>query len=223
MSLYSPTRLVIKTPALQPMEQATPLKLLRSADVYQQIFVKYSQCGTFHSYAELLHAALLEADATVEMFVPQPFRVSIGSSNYIPDCYFVKNGVRVIREIRSKALFPEEWRAPLTEFWKERGMTFEIISNAEIYARETEALNWLQIVQTLVSATTQDTELIEDDVSFQIARAGTLTLDEILSDGDDFTCFGKLLAVYRLLHRGRLTANLDNEAINYNTEFRHVA
>lgn len=216
-------KLSIKTSTLHPQEQRTSLKLLKSADTYQQIFVKYPRCGTFHSYAELLHAALLESDPCVEMFIPKPFRFTIGPSPYVPDCYLVRQGVRIVRELRSKAAFPKEWRIPLQEFLAKRGMRFEVIANQDIYARETEALNWLQIVQTLISGGSQDTSQLEVELCHKIARAGGLTLIEVIPEDDKFLGFATLLALYRLLHHGEIKANLCSEAIHYGTEFKYVA
>lgn len=215
--------LSIKAKTLIPVEHATSLKLLKAADTYQQIFIKYPKCGIFHSYAELLHAALLESDPNVETFIPQPFRFRVGSAPYIPDCFLVKNGQRIVRELRSNGTFPDNWKEALHEFLSQYEMSFEIINNDEIYSREVEALNWLQIIQTIASGRSQDTSTLEKDVCFEIARAGSLALIEIISETDDFMQFSKLLSLYRLLHKGKITANLSVDPIHYNTEFQYVA
>lgn len=213
----------IKAKTLIPFEHATSLKLLKAADTYQQIFIKYPKCGIFHSYAELLHAAILESDPNVEAFIPQPFHFRVGSTPYIPDCYLVKNGHRIVRELRSNGTFPDDWKEALQEFLNQHKINFEVINNDEIYAKEIEALNWLQITQTLVSARGQDTSKLENDVRSEIASAGSLTLIEIISETDDFLQFSKLLTLYRLLHKGQVTANLSVDPLHYSTEFRYVA
>ena len=42
-------------------------RILRSADTYQQKFIKFPYIGIFHSYSELLHAAILESDPNVNL------------------------------------------------------------------------------------------------------------------------------------------------------------
>lgn len=216
---FSPGPHKVSASSLLPEEQPTPLKQLKALDTYQQYFVKYPKRGTFHSYPELLHGALLESEPAVESFVPHPFRLRIGSQTYIPDCYLVRSGVRIVREC-NEADLPDKISAPVRQFLAQNDIQWEVLPNSVILEKETLALNWLQIVQTLVSAKGHQTMHAEGEIHLRLAEEGSLSLMMLLDGSDDFEQFDKQVAVFRMLHKGLITAELNKEDLNYHTEFQ---
>jgi len=210
----------VSADTLVPAETPTPHGLLRQADCYQQVGVKYPQRGTFHSYAELLHAALLEGDSTVSHYVPQPYRLRLGRRIYIPDCYVVQAGQRRVVELKPRGEFDDAMQRAVTAFLAEHRQHFEVIANESVFAREQEALNWLHIVRALVAARALDTCADEQAVLDDCRSATGITLGALCDPTDRLAAPRREIALYRLLHRGRLRASLAEHPLDFTTEVR---
>jgi hypothetical protein len=210
--------------SLIPAEIPTPLKLLRQADCYQQIGVKYPQRGTFHSYAELLHFALNEGDRKVTTIIPQPFYLRVGSKPYIPDAYLVRAGQRLVIELKPRGEFDAALRLPLETFFQFRGMRFDVLSNESVLEREIEALNWLHVVRTLCTAKDLQTDAAECDLwQYFLAQDCRVMLGDILDPGDRLNGFVREVALYRMLHRGQLQPRWQHARLGLDTEIERCA
>lgn len=207
-----------KTDSLIASQQRSARKLLRSADCYQQKFIKFPQVGIFHSYAELLHAALLEADKEVESFVPQPFLFRIGKKRYPPDCYFIKNGKRFIAELKPLGKLSDETKIPMEEFCRRENMTFLVLSNESVMEQEQLALNWLKIIRTLNSALDIPTFDQEQLLMDRLFHEGECELGDIVFKGDRLDQKQYEIALFRLAHKGCLTLDLEQKYLSYSTK-----
>ena len=132
---------------LKPKQQfKTAMKLKVAADVYFQKFKKFPRVGIFHSYAELLFAALLEADPEVSDFTPQPMQVRVKGKRYIPDFHYIKNNKSFIAELKPRGEFNEEKKLICEEIFSLQDMQFEVIPNEYALKHEIKAINWLQVI-----------------------------------------------------------------------------
>jgi len=202
-----------------PAEQATEKWLRTDADTYYQVCLKYPRLALFHSYPEFLHACLLEADPQVTCFIPQPYRLQVGKKTYYPDCYLVRGGERLVREIHNPATFPEAKLLAVSEFFRRQGITFELIDNATVLAEEIRARNWLDIIQWLCSATGWDTARVEEDLYDRITAEPGVILHDLVKEADPMRGHMLRTALYRLLHQGRVRAGLDHAPLDVDTAF----
>jgi len=203
---------------LEPRQQPTPRPLETAADFYQQHMLKHPYRSDFHAEAERLHAGLLEGDPAVSSYVPQPFRLRVGRRRYIPDCYVLRDGQRLVRELKPEGRLDAALRDPLTAFFSQQGMCFEVLANEALFERRTEAENWLDIVQTLYVGRDFDTAAAETDVLDTLA-GGAAALGDLLDPGDRERTYLTELALFRLLHRGRVGAALADATLDYDTVF----
>lgn len=208
---------------LVPTEIPTPRKLLRQADCYQQIGVKYPQRGTYHSYAEFLHFALCEGDADVTTFVPQPFRLRIGNRPYIPDAYLVRDGERIVVELKPRGEFDSAKHAALTAFFHHHRWQFSVISNESVLEREIEAMNWLHVVRTLCSASAMTSAAEERGLLQRFLTQDRWEFGALLDHDDRSRCFTQEVALYRLLHRGQLQAQWQHSRLGPETVLQQCA
>lgn len=213
----------VRLDSLLPAEVPTPIDLLRQADCYEQCGVKYPLRGTFHSYAELLHFALCEGDPLVTTFIPQPYRMRIDGKPYIPDAYLVRGGERIVVELKPHGEFDDAKRVPLEAFFRFHGMRFVVVSNDSMLAREIEALNWLEVVRTLASAVDIDTSRAELELWQTFADEPHWALGDLLDAGDRQQGFVRELALWRLLHRGKLRAHWELDCLSPDTVFERCA
>lgn len=204
---------------LVPAQQPTSVSLTKSTDYYEQRCVKFAQRGAFHSYAELIHALLLEADRDVTSFVPQPYQLLVNRRFYIPDVYAVRSGRIQILELKPEGKFDREKEAMLVAFFDQYGMHFEVVANESVLEQEQLALNWLPLIQVLAQALAQgiDTQ-VEEQRLYDIARAqDSLAVGDLLHDSSRQEQYPKELALYRLLHRHDLVCDLTQRPLNYDT------
>ncbi len=212
------TSRLVKTESFIPHQQESAKKLLRSADCYQQKFIKFPHIGIFHSYAEFIHAALLESDPEVSMFVPQPFLLHIGNRRYIPDCYFVKSGQRIVLELKPRGDFKDELRIPLQAFFEQEQMIFGVVSNENVLEQEILALNWLKIIRVLISAKKEDTSHEEFNLLNRLFEIQELELGDIVFVGDRIGQRKTEIALFRLAHKGKIKLDITDSQLGYSTK-----
>jgi hypothetical protein len=210
----------VKADELIPQQQPTPPALKTSADYREQVMLKHPYLSEFHSPAEHLHAALLEGDPEVISYVPQPFRLMIGKRRYNPDCYVVTNGQpRRVLELKPDGEMPDELQHPLTHFFAQHGMVFEVISNESVFERRIEAENWVEIVRILYQARSLDTTAAEQNVAEQLEANGKCTLGDLIDPGDRERTYYDEIALFRLLYQGHIKSNLNTRTLDFDTEF----
>ncbi len=212
----------VKADSLLPAQQPSSRQILTAADTYQQRFVKYPLLGTFHSYAEFIHALLLEANAEVRSFIPQPFLLWVNGRRYIPDCYVAQtSGVAVI-ELKARGEMLNPSPDLVRRFFEWEGMGFEVLDNEIVLAREMEALHWLRLIQVMVVADQYhlDTRAEENELLQACAMHGTLALGDLISPRRHELQYQQEVALYRLLHQHRLETDLVHRPLDYDSEIR---
>jgi hypothetical protein len=202
---------------LVPIQQWTRAGFKRHTDCYERQMLKHPHLSVFHSLAELYHAALLEGNPSVSVYVPQPFSLRVGSRYYTPDCYVMDEGKRRVVELKARGDFPEDMEIALKAFFKRYGMVFEVMDNERALERYVLAENWLTIVSLLYSARDYGSEVEEIEVEEALA-VSSKPLGHLIDAGNRFGTFMTEVAVFRLLHRGFLTADLSDRPLDYDTE-----
>jgi len=193
----------VKIDALVPYQHLTGPRFKIAYDFRQQVMRKHPHLCEFHSRAEHLHAGLLEGDPHVTSYIPQLFQLRIGKRVYTPDCYVASdNAPHRVLELKPRAEMDEALQIPLTAFFAQHGMRFEVISNESVFEREIEAQNWLEIVRILYLAREFEDPQAESDVLAILHEKGPCTLGDIIDPGDRERTFFQEMALYRLLHRG---------------------
>jgi len=206
--------------AAEPARQNTmsAFKVRKAADCYLQMFLKYPSVGVFHSYSELLHAALLESNPDITNFTPQPKGFVINGKRYIPDCFYLQNKKRYFVEIKPRGKFTKAKEMPLTSALNEFDTSFLVVSNESLLKQSTKAKNWLHIVRMLVSARYETTIGEEDDIYDKLVSKGELTIADIVDRGNRIDGRGYEIALFRLAHQGLITLSLDSKQLSYETE-----
>jgi hypothetical protein len=210
----------VKAPqSLVPRQHHTPASFQKTCDFYMFWAPKHSAAKSeFHSYEEYLYAGLLEGDPTVSAFVPQPFLYRIHGRYYTPDCYVVRNGQTLVIEIKPHGEFSDGKRIPMMQHCRLFNMDFQVISNESIRERELEALNWIEIAHTLYANTYLETiecelrllDLINQD------QHGIL-LGDIVDPGHREKTFLDEIGVLRLLHKGKVSADMTQRPFDFDT------
>lgn len=203
-----------------PRQRHTPPKLQRACDYREQWCLKHTaHRSEFHSFEEFLHAGLLEANPRVTCFVPQPFLVRLLGKFYTPDVYVEENGKRRVIEIKPRGEFDEAKRKALVAFCALHGMTFDVISNEDIRARQNEALHWMVIVRTLRSARDLNTDRQALEVLETLrSHNGSARFSVFVDAGDREQSYLTEIALLQLLHRGIVTADLSTAPLDYDTD-----
>lgn len=205
---------------LVPRQRHTPPRLQRAYDFRSFWALKHSeQRSEFHSFAEYLHAGLLEGDPAVTCFVPQPFLLLVLGQYYTPDCYVLVNGHRLVIEVKPGGVMDDAMRISLEGFFKIQGMEFKVITNESIVARRLEAENWIEIVHNLYAARDIDTQANELRILESIQQQDTvgITLGEIVDPGDRERTYNDEIALLRLLHRGLVHADMRHTVFDYDS------
>ncbi|MEJ1339162.1 MAG: hypothetical protein RPU34_15140 [Candidatus Sedimenticola sp. (ex Thyasira tokunagai)] len=212
---------------LRPRMIKTRLGLKRKCDFRAQRMLKFPHRGEFHCLAEYLNAGLLEGKSAVTYYVPQPFKFRLSGIlrkevgyTYTPDIYFVEDGVRYVGELKPRAKFSVIATQALTAFFKKHRIQFVVISNESILEREVEAQNWLTIVRNCLSLAYLITDTAEWDVLDQLHSQTALPFGEFINVGRRQATETTEAAIYRLLHRGEISADLTTDFWSYETELR---
>lgn len=212
---------LVKADSLEPHQQKTQPGFKTACDFRQQCMIKHPFLSDFHSRAEHLYAGLRESEVPVSCYVPQPFRVRIRRRLYTPDCYVVSDSQpRLVVELKPRGEMPEDLQIPLTHYFAQYGMRFEVISNESVYEREIEAENWLEIVRILHMSRdlgTTDAEQVILEMLYQ--KNGGCSLGDVIDHGDRDRTYLQEIALFRLLHRGHIVAELTGHPLNFDTAF----
>ena len=198
-------------------QHPTSIGLRKHTDCYDQKCLKFKGTGVFHSRAELLHAALLEGDPSVSVYIPQPLRFRIGSRNYIPDCYLRRGNDRIIRELKARGEFDKEWQKLLEDYCSFKGYSFEVIANEWVFDQEQLAENWLTIMQVLARGIDRQTEAVEYKILFNRLSPDGNSFGELIDESDGESRVIMELAILRLLHAGKIKADLKHHPLDYET------
>ena len=210
----------VKSDSLTPVQRRTADMLKIGADFRQQVMLKHPVISEFHSYAEWLHAGLLESDPEVISYVPQPFLLHYKNVWYTPDVYVRhRSGPVKVIELKPRGEFNEAKREALEAYFYLKGMKFTVISNESVYEHTQRCENWLEIVRILHVARSIDTEINEGELYSRICL-DSLSLSDVIDPGDRERTYHNEIALYRLLHRGLIEANMDDAPLGFDTQFR---
>ncbi len=193
-----------------PRQHGTTPGFKKKADYYRQRLLKYPGIGEFHSRYELYYAALLEGDPQVTHYVPQAHKMRFGKSKpYYPDFHVMyTDGRHDIVELKQTINWTDPRWEQLQWHCQHQGHRFVLIENAAIGARAVEAENWLEVVRHLVTGHLLETPQQEAALLMRCCAQGQLCLGEVIDGDDRQRSYLDELALYRLLHRGELRANL---------------
>jgi hypothetical protein len=210
----------VSAASLTPCQRKTNPRFRTATDFRVVQLLKHSEPSEFHSVSEYYHALLLEGDASVTGYVPQPFQLMIGKRRYTPDCYVVRDGQIDVVELRPNAEFDESRRQALVAFFRLHHMRFVVIPNDTVLERRVEAWNWQMIVQMLVCHRDIDTTRWEYELLEDAFKKGSLKFGDHVIRQDRLSSRPKEIALLRLLHQGKLTANLTERRFNFSMELR---
>lgn len=206
--------------SLTPSQRKTEQRFRVATDFRVAQMLKHPTPCEFHSLAEYYHALLLEGDPSVSRYVPQPFLLAIGKRQrrYTPDCYVVRGGQVDVVELRPRAEFDERRRQTLEAFFRTHRMRFVVLENEAVLSRRCEAWNWQKIVQTLVLHQDLATSSIEQELWDDVLRRGTVQLGDYVRHSDRPLSRPQEIALLRLLHQGKVSADLSRGELDYHTE-----
>lgn len=211
--------IILEVNMILPKQQVNSAsKILVGALCFLQRFLKFPDVGVFHSYPELLHAALLESDPDVISFVPQPYKIMVNGRRYIPDCYVAYKDRHEVIELKPRGEFEDAKRIPITEYFKEKaGAEFKVISNESVMEQEIKAKNWLFIIQTLCNVNGLPTSNQEDEILEKFDDKPKQVIGDIVQLGNRINHGFHELALYRLIQQGKLDIS-HNKLIDIDTE-----
>jgi len=210
----------ISAGSLTPCQRKTKWDFRIATDFRIAQMLKHPTPCEFHSIAEYYHALLLEGDPSVSRYVPQPFLLTIGKRHrrYTPDCYVVRDGKVDVVELRPRAEFDERRRQALEAFFRTHRMRFVVLENEAVLSRRCEAWNWQKIVQTLVLHQDLVTSSVERELLDDVFRRGTVQLGDYVLHSDRASSRPQEIALLRLLHQGKVSADLAHDELGYHTE-----
>ena len=194
-----------------------------SADFFQQRFIKYPKVAECHSYAELLYLALLEFDPHITSFTPQPKKLKINGRRYIPDCFYVRNGERCYVELKPRGELDSSLQLPIQEYAKRRQCKFEVVANETVLEHETKAKNNLHMLRVLLSSTEEETDSVEDELLSLLFTNRSMEIADIIDRDDRIGNREKEIALYRLVHKGLVLIDTQDEMIGYRTRASYVS
>lgn len=206
---------------LVPAQLPTPKSIKMSNNFFAMQTIKHCEAvSEFHSRSELYFSALLESDVAVQRYVPQPFRVPLPSGGkYQPD-FWVKRitGQEIVYEVTTPARRSGRPVKAATRYLKPYGMMYRLVETPAIYERELEAENWLAIIRRLTGF--QELELAElmRRILILVQHLGATPLGYLVEHFEQQRSDEVLVAAYRLLHEGRLGADLETQPISLQTE-----
>lgn len=221
LTIQSPSnmRFIVKARDMTPRQHHTKAGFKRRTDCYERVMLKHPFRSVFHSRAELYYAALLEADPAVTSYVPQPFSLAVSGRAYIPDCYVLRNGQRVVVELKPRGEFDDALRVPLEKFFEQYGMRFQVVANEFALEQHLVAENWLSIISALVQTESLDTHQTEIKQLDQFSIRENLRLGQLIDPCNRIGSLVEEAALFRLLHRGLVQADLGSAPLDYDTEF----
>ncbi len=104
-------------------------------------------------------------------------------------------------------------------YCRTRDIGFEVISNESVYDQEIKAENWLKIMRFLSNKEDCITENEESEIFKNIVVKGGLRLDEIIDMRDLQSTLFNEVALYRLLHQGKITCSLSSHKLSSESVF----
>ena len=209
----------VNAQSLEPRQHHANREFITSTNAFFAKMIKYPDVAEFHSEAEFLHAGLLEGNPDVLNYVPQPYRVRVNGERYTADCFVLyRNGQRKVLELKPNGKFSDHKKIPLEHFFFQYDYIFEVVSNEFIFQQRLLAENWIEIVKSLLLAKDLDTQRAENKLLSRLLIEKSCVLENIVEIDNREQSYFDEIALYRLLHRGKLKADLDIHILDYGTK-----
>jgi hypothetical protein len=206
---------------LVPAQLPTPRSIKMSNNFFAMQTMKHCEAvSEFHSRSELYFGALLESDVAVQCYVPQPFRITLPSGRkYQPD-FWVKRitGQEIVYEVTTPARRPGRPVKAATRYLESYGMMYRLVETPAIFQRELEAENWLAIIRRLTGFRELELAELMRRILTLVQHLGATPLGYLVEHFEQQRSDEVLVAAYRLLHEGRLGADLETQPISLQTE-----
>lgn len=209
---------MISTKIYAPVRRLTKFKFRKDAEFFEQRMVKHPDRSEFHSYPEYLYAALLESDSDVRAYVPQPTELPVGHRAYWPDFYVEHLEGRKLIELKPRGEFDEKRQKLIERAASLYGMGFEVVDNAWALERKTLAENWHVVVRLLARFEFLETPR-EEEIALAALSGGERSFGDLIDSGDRPRSFLLELATFRLLHSGKISADLQHQPLCLSTAF----
>lgn len=200
-------------------------KVRKVANNFQHVFSKcHKSRWSYHSIEEWYYAAKLELDHTVERFTPHPTQYGAHGNRYIPDFFFLKtDGTRFVVEIKPEknvTKFESKYRPAMEAKARSENFKFLIIEN-EIVRKEAQlSKNAIYISRVLNGAEGLITDEEESQITRMLLIHGNCQYTDIVSKDNRVEKRLREIALWRLVHRGRVAMNLRDQPISYDSSIR---
>lgn len=209
--------LAVRADTLVPAQQPSTPNMRRQYDFHEQICLKFSGLGHFHSREEFWNAGLQEGNPRVHRFVPQPFRLRVGKHWYTPDLYIDTDPRPKVIELKPRGEFDPRKTAALTHFFDFYNMDFEVWANETVRERAEAAENWLDVVRTLLIGEHLDTAALEYALWTDVQRARISQVQDLFECAHEHPPEDVTLAFCRLLYRHKLVCDMDTYPLRATT------
>lgn len=210
---------LVKADSLEPRQRLTRNNFKIACDFRQQRMLKHPFVSEFHSRAEYLFAGLNEGNPSVVSHVPQPFLLRVRGKTYTPDFFVLSEGSRRrVIELKPRGEMTDEKRIPLINYFAQHQIDFVVISNESVFEREIEAMNWLEIVRYIYRASSLNTSDAELIILDRLSNLECCAFGDLVDKGDRGATYKLEIALFRLLHRGILHADLVETQFGFDTE-----
>lgn len=206
---------------LVPAQLPTPRSIKMSNNFFAMQTMKHCEAvSEFHSRSELYFSALLESDVAVQRYVPQPFRVPLPSGGkYQPDFWVRRiTGQEIVYEVTTPARRSGRPVKAVTRYLEPCGMMYRLVETPAIFERELEAENWLAIIRRLTGFRELELAELMRGILTLVQHLGATPLGYLVEHFEQQRSDEVLVAAYRLLHEGRLGADLETHPLSLQTE-----
>lgn len=205
-----------------PAQRDVPRQQKISKNHHQRWMPKHPErISRFDSRAELLFAALMEADTRVRRYVPQPFDIPIKQRQkwYRPDFYLARaDGSEHVIEVTTPMRAEKRPIREVTAYLKSYGMQYDLVLTTWIYERLRLAESWLAISQIIHMYRDVDNAPARQAVTRGLKSHGALTTHELIQLESSIPGSMLLAAVCQMLHSGAVQAALEESPFTLYTE-----
>ncbi len=211
-------RPAVRVDTLEPRQRATRQSMRIATEFSVQWMLKHPYRSEFHCRAEHLYAGLLEGDPDVLSYVPQPFTFQVGRARYTPDFFVQAKDRSFVVELKPGGNADAKLTEPTADYLKRYDIDFEVVANESVTERAIEAENWLEIVRSLHVHRELPTEREEHRLLETFYNEPECVLGDVVNPGDRRASSDREMALFRLLHRGLLRAELSKRPLDFNTK-----
>lgn len=193
---------------------------------WESVSPKLQRVVRLESSLEYYHWILLEADFEIEWFHEHPGWIQFGPGWSVPDMWVrYRSGHQEIREIKTSQCLEFDSDGLITnrqiviqrQWCQANGIAYQIVTEIELLANQTKLENWRRILRHLCAGeANKELEVaIVESLSYQV----TVSLIEIRKWFSGFDEGIVDRCVFRLLHEGVLTGDVDSRPLTKGSQF----